>query len=241
MWRCFSWAAIYHTSQAFGVNRPALVGLRASACARACRRGCPWKCPSRLPRGRRRAGNKARRWPSSGCGPAARASGDRAWWRGMRAGGPRSTRPPTPCLIHSRPRAVISTVNWAEVVGKAHDAHVDTAGLLQDLGTLGLSLLPFSAQQAELAGRLVEHTRPLGLSLGDRACIALAIDRRKKIYTVDRIWSTLDLLRAPNVYTWVAFLTPVGECGASDRLRSASIRVAPATRLALDVAIETVR
>ncbi len=90
-------------------------------------------------------------------------------------------------------QAVISTVNWAEVVGKAHAAHVDTAGLLQDLGTLGLSLLPFSARQAELAGRLVEHTRPLGLSLGDRACIALAIDRREKIYTVDRIWSALAL------------------------------------------------
>ena len=39
-------------------------------------------------------------------------------------------------------QAVISTVNWAEVVGKAHAAHVDTAGLLQDLGTLALSLLP---------------------------------------------------------------------------------------------------
>ena len=90
-------------------------------------------------------------------------------------------------------QAVISTVNWAEVVGKAHAAHVDTVGLLQDLGTLGLSLLPFSAQQAELAGRLVEHTRPLGLSLGDRACIALAIDRGEKIYTADRIWSTLAL------------------------------------------------
>ena len=88
-------------------------------------------------------------------------------------------------------QAVMSTVNWAEVVGKAHTAQVDTNGLLLELETLGLSLLPFSATQAELAGRLVEATIPPGLSLGDSACIAVAIERREKVYTADRTWSSL--------------------------------------------------
>ena len=76
--------------------------------------------------------------------------------------------------------AVMSTVNWAEVVGKARAADVDVAGLQDDLRTLGLSLLPFSAAQAELAGSLAQRTRPFGLSLGDRACIAVAIERGEK-------------------------------------------------------------
>ena len=88
-------------------------------------------------------------------------------------------------------QAVMSTVNWAEVVGKARSAQVDTDGLLPELETLGLALLPFSATQAELAGSLVEAARPLGLSLGDRACLAVAIDRREKVYTADRMWSAL--------------------------------------------------
>lgn len=87
--------------------------------------------------------------------------------------------------------AVMSTVNWAEVVGKARTAQVDTAGLLLELEALGLSVLPFSATQAELAGSLVEVAKPLGLSLGDRACLAVAMDRREKVYTADRMWATL--------------------------------------------------
>lgn len=88
-------------------------------------------------------------------------------------------------------QAVMSTVNWAEVVGKARTAEIDTTGLLLELETLGLSVLPFSVTQAEIAGSLVEVAKPLGLSLGDRACLAVAMDRREKVYTADRAWSAL--------------------------------------------------
>ena len=54
-------------------------------------------------------------------------------------------------------------------------------------------MLPFPARQAELAGGLVEVTRPYGLSLADRACIAVAIERRERIYTTGRVWSSLPL------------------------------------------------
>ena len=90
-------------------------------------------------------------------------------------------------------QAAMSTVNWAEVVGKAHIAGVDTAGLREDLQSLGLSVLPFSALQAELSGGLLQKTRSSGLSLGDRACIALAIDRSETVYTADRVWAELGL------------------------------------------------
>ena len=36
-------------------------------------------------------------------------------------------------------------------------------------------------------------TRPYGLSLGDRACLALAIQRKAAVYTTDAAWKNLNL------------------------------------------------
>ena len=91
------------------------------------------------------------------------------------------------------PHAVMSTVNWTEVIGKARDDGVDTQGLREDLASLGLALEPFSADQADIAGRLKERTREHGLSLGDRACLALGSDRGETVYTADRAWLQLEL------------------------------------------------
>lgn len=89
--------------------------------------------------------------------------------------------------------AVISTVNWAEVIQKARAGHVDTTGLRDDLEALGLKLEPFTATQAEAAGELWERTRKLGLSLGDRVCLALGLQRSEPVYTTDRTWKRLNL------------------------------------------------
>ena len=90
-------------------------------------------------------------------------------------------------------QSVMSTVNWAEVIGKARDRGVDTEGLREDLASLGLVLEPFSAVQADLAGRSREHTARRGLSLGDRACLALGRDRGEPVLTADRAWLHLHL------------------------------------------------
>jgi len=90
-------------------------------------------------------------------------------------------------------QAVLSTVNWAEVIGKARDKEIDVEGLKEDLESLGLRIEPFSATQAEVAGRLKEATRRLGLSLGDRACLALGHDRGEAVYTADAAWQRLEL------------------------------------------------
>ena len=89
--------------------------------------------------------------------------------------------------------SVISTVNWAEVIGKSIAGGVETEGLLEDLRTLGLAVVPFSSAEAEMAGRLAQPTRALGLSLGDRACLALGLARGDSIYTADRTWRRLRL------------------------------------------------
>ena len=89
--------------------------------------------------------------------------------------------------------ALMSTVNWTEVIQKAAGSENEAAELRADLESLGLVLEPFSASQAGIAGSLRAPTMEFGLSLGDRACLALAIERGETILTADRIWQRLTL------------------------------------------------
>ncbi|MFU8837462.1 MAG: type II toxin-antitoxin system VapC family toxin [Thiohalomonadaceae bacterium] len=89
--------------------------------------------------------------------------------------------------------AVMSTVNWSEVVQKALQRGVDVCGIREDLQELGMQIIPFSAKQAELAADLYEMARTHGLSLADRACLALALDSQASILTADRVWQHLKL------------------------------------------------
>ena len=51
----------------------------------------------------------------------------------------------------------------------------------------------FDPAQATVAGGLVASTRSVGLSLGDRACLALAMLLKAPVYTTDRLWKKLHL------------------------------------------------
>ena len=89
--------------------------------------------------------------------------------------------------------AVCGAVNLAEVHGKlvsrgwpADEAWEDARSPIQDV-------LPFDLSQARLAGGLVAHTRALGLSLGDRACLALALTLKAPVYTTEQAWKKLKL------------------------------------------------
>jgi PIN domain nuclease of toxin-antitoxin system len=87
----------------------------------------------------------------------------------------------------------LSTVNLAEVLGRfARDGH-DCGLVRQRLEATSLEIVPFSPRQAEAAAKLVPACRPLGLSLGDRACIALALERGVPALTADRTWLDLDV------------------------------------------------
>jgi len=90
-------------------------------------------------------------------------------------------------------RAVISTVNWAETVQKTSPTTDEAADLRQGLQSLGLAFLPLSVEQAETAGRLRERTARFGLSLGDRACLAVGMEDGRTVYTADRVWQKLGL------------------------------------------------
>jgi len=89
--------------------------------------------------------------------------------------------------------AVISSVNWAEVVQKSVAADVLINGMREDLEALGVKILPFTAEEAEIAGQLWLQTRQAGLLLGDRACLSLGIRLQAPVLTADQIWITLKL------------------------------------------------
>ena len=89
--------------------------------------------------------------------------------------------------------ATSSTVNLAEVQTKLVSEGGDPDEAWEDTLSPIREAAPFTDTQAKIAGDLVAQTRRLGLSLGDRACLALGIELKAPIYTADRSWKTLKL------------------------------------------------
>lgn len=89
--------------------------------------------------------------------------------------------------------AVISSVNLAEVQTKLVDAGMSEEEAWRHIAWVGCTAVAFNDDHARVAGSLIPITRPFGLSLGDRACLALAMQRKATVYTTDRIWQQLDL------------------------------------------------
>ena len=91
----------------------------------------------------------------------------------------------------SLPDALISTVNLAEVVTRLSLIGMPGEQIREILTLLGLGIVPFDEEQAFLAGLFAAQTHSLGLSLGDRACLALASVTNVSAITADRVWKDL--------------------------------------------------
>jgi PIN domain nuclease of toxin-antitoxin system len=89
--------------------------------------------------------------------------------------------------------AGIGAVNLSEVVAKLIEDDVPEAEIRRAIGRLELDVHAFDEQHAFIAGVLRRSTRALGLSFGDRACLALAQTLGVPALTADRSWSRLDL------------------------------------------------
>ncbi len=93
-------------------------------------------------------------------------------------------------------RCAITAVNLAEALSKMADHGLDPNRVLGEWtvrGLLGQVVLVYPVDE-ELAleiARLRPSTRSLGLSLGDRACLALARRLRTPVLTSDRLWSRI--------------------------------------------------
>ena len=96
-------------------------------------------------------------------------------------------------------QAVVSSVNFSEVAAKLSDRGIESQEVLEILSGLGLEVREFDIELALMAGALREVTRPLGLSLGDRACLALGIAEGAPILTTDRAWAGVPMETAAEV------------------------------------------
>ncbi len=88
--------------------------------------------------------------------------------------------------------AAMSCVNLSEVLQKAEQHGVDTEGLEFDIQALGIRLHDFDVRSARAAAELWPITRRRGLSLGDRACLALARSLSGVAVTTDTRWAEIE-------------------------------------------------
>ena len=93
--------------------------------------------------------------------------------------------------------AAISALNWAEVLARLVDLGGDpveiTARALPAAAAAAVEVVPFDDAGARETARLRAKTRSLGLSLADRAALALAKSRGIPVLTADRAWRSLRL------------------------------------------------
>lgn len=90
--------------------------------------------------------------------------------------------------------AIISSVNIAEVYKYCMEVQNLTE---EDCRTLiklsGIKVIEFCEEQALITAKIIKKTKQYGLSLGDRACIALAMLKNYPVLTCDKIWGKVDL------------------------------------------------
>jgi ribonuclease VapC len=90
-------------------------------------------------------------------------------------------------------RALIGAVNLAEVTSKFVREGI-AIGVVRDwIDALELEVRPFDRELAYAAGALLPATRGHGLSLGDRACLALARTLGATALTTDRAWREVEV------------------------------------------------
>jgi ribonuclease VapC len=89
--------------------------------------------------------------------------------------------------------ASISTVNLSEVLARLEDIGMPESEAAIAVARLNLRVVTFDEPQARIAARLRAVTRHAGLSLGDRACLALGNVLGYRVVTADRAWARVDV------------------------------------------------
>jgi ribonuclease VapC len=89
--------------------------------------------------------------------------------------------------------SLISAVNLSEVLTRLPEIGVPERETAAAVERLNLRVVAFDEPQARATALLRPVTRQAGLSLGDRACLALGHARGCPVVTADRVWATVDI------------------------------------------------
>jgi len=88
-------------------------------------------------------------------------------------------------------RCLVTAINWSEVLARLLDWGMPAAAAHEAATSIEYQIVTFDDRLAKRCAELRPATRPKGLSLGDRACLALAGHTGAPVYTADRPWLEL--------------------------------------------------
>nr|WP_326532165.1 type II toxin-antitoxin system VapC family toxin [Rhodoferax sp.] len=83
---------------------------------------------------------------------------------------------------------MVTAANHSEIIAKVVDRGVDAAAIKTVIEQLAYVVVDVTAEDGECAGWMREQTRAIGLSLGDRLCLATAQRLKAAVLTADRPW-----------------------------------------------------
>ncbi|NNM59012.1 MAG: type II toxin-antitoxin system VapC family toxin [Legionellales bacterium] len=90
------------------------------------------------------------------------------------------------------PGSIMSSINLAEVVTVLMRLGIPLNKIKSLLSGIMKEIIPFDESQAYIAAEWYTKSKSLGLSLGDRACLALASSQKIPVITADRVWGKID-------------------------------------------------
>lgn len=98
-------------------------------------------------------------------------------------------------VAQALPHAAMSVANLAEVAAKHVDLGLSAAGLVDRTEALGIRTHEVTREDVALQAiiRAADPRGRLGLSVGDRLCLALAMRLDVPVITADRAWAAVDL------------------------------------------------
>jgi PIN domain nuclease of toxin-antitoxin system len=86
---------------------------------------------------------------------------------------------------------IVTAANQAEIIAKVLDRGADAGAIKTVIAQLGYTVIDVIAKDGECAGWMCKQTRVIGLSLGDRLCLAVAQRLKAVVLTADRPWLTI--------------------------------------------------
>lgn len=90
-------------------------------------------------------------------------------------------------------RGIMSVINFAETVQRLHRSGYDPEPYVRLLDSSGMKLIDADRKTAAIAGDLERVTKPFGLSLADRFCLSLALQRKVPVVTADKPFASTGL------------------------------------------------
>ena len=89
--------------------------------------------------------------------------------------------------------AIVSSVNFSEVITVTNRNGFKEEEIVNLLKNIFPNIIDFNYEQACIAASFDRDTKALGLSLGDRSCLALAKYKDCSVLTADRSWKELQI------------------------------------------------